>query len=395
MARRTLLTVESGVVLQIDDENGNIYASGLFDSDKPSRPEIILVSGVGPGGTFLQTDGTSNSLQSLLNLISGTGITLTANGSGGVTVALSQGQAFTILSDTGAPSADLGIAGDFYIDTTAHAIYGPKTSSWGSSTSLIGPAGTNGTNGVTGSKWYEGATAPNSGTGIAGDYYLNTATGDVYTKTIDGWGAPISNLKGPRGASGSPGPTAWLHGAVVPDDGTGADSDYYINTATGDVYQKVSGSWGSAIMNITGPVGSGELQTAFVDLLYTDLLAIADTPKQLIASAGEGNIILLQSLMFQINPGDTPYIDAGGDSFKLMYGSSPQAATGPNFTGFLTSATFEALVQNNINGGAWAVWPASIVDQPIMITATGNPTSGDGFVRVRAWYVVHNVEVVS
>ncbi len=51
----------------------------------------------------------------------------------------------TVLNGAGAPSSGLGANGDFYIDTTADAIYGPKTSgSWGSPTSLVGPAGATG-----------------------------------------------------------------------------------------------------------------------------------------------------------------------------------------------------------------------------------------------------------
>lgn len=48
----------------------------------------------------------------------------------------------TLLSGTGAPSSGLGANGDFYIDTAAWDIYGPKTAgSWGFGTSLIGPQG--------------------------------------------------------------------------------------------------------------------------------------------------------------------------------------------------------------------------------------------------------------
>jgi len=39
------------------------------------------------------------------------------------------------------PAAGTGAVGDFYIDTAAHALYGPKSASgWGGSTSLIGPS---------------------------------------------------------------------------------------------------------------------------------------------------------------------------------------------------------------------------------------------------------------
>jgi integrin beta 8 len=51
----------------------------------------------------------------------------------------------TVRSGSGVPSSGLGVDGDFYIDTAANTIYGPKTSgAWGSSTSLVGPAGAGG-----------------------------------------------------------------------------------------------------------------------------------------------------------------------------------------------------------------------------------------------------------
>lgn len=48
----------------------------------------------------------------------------------------------TILNGTGAPGAGLGTDGDFYIDTAALEIYGPKTAGvWGSGTSIVGTDG--------------------------------------------------------------------------------------------------------------------------------------------------------------------------------------------------------------------------------------------------------------
>lgn len=58
----------------------------------------------------------------------------------------------TLLNGAAAPSAGVGVNGDFYLETTNKRLYGPKASgSWpGSYTSLIGPSGTNGTNGTNG-----------------------------------------------------------------------------------------------------------------------------------------------------------------------------------------------------------------------------------------------------
>jgi hypothetical protein len=57
----------------------------------------------------------------------------------------------TILSGEGAPTTDLGVAGDFYLDTKATALYGPKTTAgWGSPVSLVGAQGTTGAAGAAG-----------------------------------------------------------------------------------------------------------------------------------------------------------------------------------------------------------------------------------------------------
>lgn len=55
----------------------------------------------------------------------------------------------TVRSGSGAPSSGLGVDGDFYINTAANTIYGPKTGgAWGSPTSLVGPTGGVGAPGV-------------------------------------------------------------------------------------------------------------------------------------------------------------------------------------------------------------------------------------------------------
>lgn len=52
------------------------------------------------------------------------------------------------------------------------------------------------------------------------------------------------------GGSGS-----WLTGAAVPDPGDGEDGDLYLRS-NGDVYQKTTGSWGTALFSLLGPPGT-------------------------------------------------------------------------------------------------------------------------------------------
>lgn len=70
-----------------DDSNAFIRNMRIDDTTKGLK---VLVVG-GSAGPTLQTNGTPNGSQSLLNLVQGTNITLTDNGSGSVTIAASGG----------------------------------------------------------------------------------------------------------------------------------------------------------------------------------------------------------------------------------------------------------------------------------------------------------------
>jgi hypothetical protein len=109
----------------------------------------------------------------------------------------------------------------------------------------IGPAGQNG------ATWHIGSGVPSGGTGVDGDLYLNTLTGDYYVKTGSSWNSPVGTLVGPSGQDGA----TWLSGSGVPSSGTGNDNDHYLNTSTGDVYKKTSGVW-NVVVNLTGPAGT-------------------------------------------------------------------------------------------------------------------------------------------
>lgn len=123
----------------------------------------------------------------------------------------------TILNGSVAPTTE-GDDGDFYVRTSTWTIYGPKTAgAWGSPTSLVGPAGSSGTNGTNGTDGVDGVDgtdgntvlngtgAPSGGTGVDGDFYVDTAAWDIYgPKTAGAWGAGESLIgpQGPTGASG-------------------------------------------------------------------------------------------------------------------------------------------------------------------------------------------------
>lgn len=104
----------------------------------------------------------------------------------------------TVLSGVSAPSSALGANGDFFIDTTAYALYGPKTAgSWGSPVSLIGPTGSMGPTGVQGFQGFQGPQGfqgvfGNTGTtGAGGTLGYYGAFSDYTTQT------PVANTATP------------------------------------------------------------------------------------------------------------------------------------------------------------------------------------------------------
>jgi len=112
----------------------------------------------------------------------------TANLSGTSFIIATDVAGTSIWSGTDNPPTTVGNVGDFYINTTFHNLYGPKTASgWGAATPLQGTPG---------SKILSGSLNPPNSLGAVGDFYLNTTTLLFYgPKTGSGWGAGIS-LKG-------------------------------------------------------------------------------------------------------------------------------------------------------------------------------------------------------
>ena len=106
----------------------------------------------------------------------------------------------TVLSGAGAPSVGLGVDGDFYINTTANTIYGPKASgAWGSPVSLVGPQGATGATGPQGPTGAQGPQGPQGPAGSTGD------TGPAGPQGPTGAAGP-TGATGATGATGPQGP---------------------------------------------------------------------------------------------------------------------------------------------------------------------------------------------
>jgi Collagen triple helix repeat (20 copies) len=163
----------------------------------------------------------------------------------------------TILNGTGAPAETLGNDGDFYLDTAADVLYGPKAGgTWPvNRTSLVGNPGTTGPAGpagpqglagpqgpagTNGNRILNGTGAPPSGLGNDGDFYIDTAADVLYGPKSSGtWPTPGTSLAGPPGAPGT--------GATVAAEAAGA------NCVNGGV--KVTDGNGNTAYACTGATG--------------------------------------------------------------------------------------------------------------------------------------------
>lgn len=167
----------------------------------------------------------------------------------------------TLLNGIGAPSASIGVNGDFYIDTVAMNIYGPKKkNAWPLPKSLIGPAGTAGAPGTPGK---QGANGKDGRDGTNGKDGERGPTGS------SGGGAGsvgATGPTGPAGPAGSPGPAGATGpaGAIGPIGPAGASGSAGPTGAQGVAGTPgIAGSAGAqGIQGETGPRGLQGLQGA-------------------------------------------------------------------------------------------------------------------------------------
>lgn len=112
-----------------------------------------------------------------------------------------------IYTNTSDPISSLGVDDDAYINTSTGNIYSKKLGIWSKVGSLIGPQGpagasVKGDEGNPGSKIYTGSNDPATALGVNDDIYVNIVSGNVYSKKLDTW-AMDGNIKGPQGPAGA------------------------------------------------------------------------------------------------------------------------------------------------------------------------------------------------
>ncbi len=160
----------------------------------------------------------------------------------------------------GVPASNLGLVGDYYLDTATGNVYTKTTgNTWVLISNITGPqgsAGTAGPQGVAGPTGPQGATGLTGPTGPQGLAGPAGATGPIGLTGAQGATGPQGPVgaTGPQGNPGTNGNTM-LNGMTAPLAATGVNGDYYINSMTHELFgPKTNGVWPAGI-SLVGPMG--------------------------------------------------------------------------------------------------------------------------------------------
>ena len=160
----------------------------------------------------------------------------------------------TILNGAGVPSQSRGAKGDYYIDTAATRIYGPKLAQnrggWGSGVALIGARGQNGANGLNGPA---GAAGAAGAVGASGANGINGSQGPAGPVGLTG----AAGIDGGVGATGITG----VKGATGVDGVQGATGEQGVQGATGATGGTNDGLGAPSLWNVFTPYSPGSVVT--------------------------------------------------------------------------------------------------------------------------------------
>ena len=200
----------------------------------------------------------------------------------------------------------------------------------GTGTGPQGSAGANGTNGTNGCSLLNGSGAPSGGTGSNCDFFIDTLNNRLYGPKASGsWPGGYVSLVGPAGATGATGSAgsngtngtngtngcSVLNGSGTPSSGTGANCDFYIDTAAHCLYgPKSAGAWPGSCIDLVGPAGTGTGdvlgQSSSVD---GEVALFSGTGgKQLKRAVTTGLAKLTSGILSAATPG-TDYMSIGAD----------------------------------------------------------------------------------
>jgi len=168
--------------------------------------------------------------------------------------------------------------------------------------------------------WRYGSGAPSDALGNNGDYYLNTANGDVYYKTAGTWGAPIANIMGPEGDPGDMSNPMTTLADMIVGGVDGAPARLAKGTGLQCVRMKADASgqeYGAPEISLdTTPQLGGDLDLNQHTMVFavpgTNLIAVGDHEIVTVAANGVG----FGAALYQKSDGE--YAEADADAAATM-----------------------------------------------------------------------------
>lgn len=131
---------------------GTVFPGALDDFTNPAALDTMNGTTGGPEVVHhLQHSQVNDAIEAIEAAIGITGSTVPTSiiyKLAALAAAVMSLEGTSLLYGSGAPSSGTGVDGNFYLDQTAHVLYGPKAAgAWPSGTSLVGPAGATGPTG--------------------------------------------------------------------------------------------------------------------------------------------------------------------------------------------------------------------------------------------------------
>ena len=129
-------------------------------------------------------------------------------------------------------------------------------------------------------------------------------------------------------------------------------------------------------------VANGGVRTARITLTSAQLLAMHDTPVQLLPAPGANSMYLVVASSYRLNYGTIAYVES--DPIFLFYenGSGERAGDGD---GEVLANTIGSVV-SSLNTQNVAKPVTGVFDQPLVVTSAADPTTGDGTLEVVVQY---------
>lgn len=243
-------------LMPLDDNNPDMGNVIVLSSSGELMGYVDSVNTLGTGTSITDTNPITNGSLNIRSIQAGNGIDVKLVDNTIVVSSIPDDNELPAvwIAGSGIPSMSTGQIGDMYLDTTTGDVYSRLNSGWSLVYNLKGETGSAGTS------WYAGSTPPSSLIGNNGDFYYQINQNKIWFKTNGVWSV-MTIIVGSKWLNGQGAPTLSTNNSVT---SSAADGDYYLDKLSGDVWTIEDGVW-SLVSNIRGPSGTAATVQTSID----------------------------------------------------------------------------------------------------------------------------------